>query len=163
MTGADQAAFTAHPELRRLAALRDGGGWEFVHYDTEFEVTDLSTGVRTWPDGSADASPEGVAVMVPATWRGELIARADAVVERRGDREAMIRCLVCEIAVFGWPVRSSVGEDGAEAGLLLAAQAAAPYRAGWLPKVLAALRGGEVPCGPARMFVAQVVAERAGR
>lgn len=51
----EQAAFVAHPELCRLAELRDSGGWTFRHYDIEPEVTDLTTGVRVWPDGSSDA------------------------------------------------------------------------------------------------------------
>ena len=54
-TDRDEAAFAVHPELRRLAELREGGGWLFTHFDVEHEVTELTTGVRVWPDGSADA------------------------------------------------------------------------------------------------------------
>jgi hypothetical protein len=46
----EEAAFAAHPELRMLAALRDRGGWLFVHHQ---DVTTM--GFRTWPDGSGDA------------------------------------------------------------------------------------------------------------
>jgi hypothetical protein len=50
MSDPEEAAFAAHPELRRLAELRDRGGWLFVHHQ------DFATmGFRTWPDGSGDA------------------------------------------------------------------------------------------------------------
>jgi hypothetical protein len=93
-------------------------------------------------------------------WRAELIAHADAVRAGRGDLEAVIRWLVCEIAVRGWPVRRLVGEEGAAAGLLLATRAPAPYRAGWLPKVTGALAGGGLPRPAAREFIARAVADR---
>ncbi len=49
MDEAELAAFAEHPELRRLAELRDRGGWLFVHHP------DVSMmGFRTWPDGSGD-------------------------------------------------------------------------------------------------------------
>jgi hypothetical protein len=50
----ERAAFAAHPYLHRLAALRDRGGWRFVHREDASGNIDLTTGHRAWPDGSAD-------------------------------------------------------------------------------------------------------------
>lgn len=51
---ADAAAFAAFPELRRLAELRDRGGWMFRPVSLDGDV-DLLTGARVWPDGWSDA------------------------------------------------------------------------------------------------------------
>lgn len=91
--GADpqQAAFVAHPELRHLAELRDSGGWTFRHYDSEPEVTELTTGVRVWPDGSADAlgiRGESDAQAVRTNPLGELVWK------REGDLAFVLNALL---------------------------------------------------------------------
>jgi len=50
----EQAALAAHPDLRRLAALRDEGGWQFMHHENGSGHITLTTGYRGWPDGSTD-------------------------------------------------------------------------------------------------------------
>lgn len=50
----EQEALAAHPDLHRLAALRDRGGWRFVHRETGSGDIDLTTGYHVWPDGSTD-------------------------------------------------------------------------------------------------------------
>lgn len=55
MNRAEQYAIIFYPELRRLAALRDGGGWLFLHQEAAPGVVVRIQGVRVWPDQSADA------------------------------------------------------------------------------------------------------------
>jgi len=43
-----------YPELRRLAELRDGGGWHFLHTESEPGVVVLTQGVRVWPNEWTD-------------------------------------------------------------------------------------------------------------
>jgi hypothetical protein len=91
MNDAERVAFTRYPELRRLAALRDGGGWRFLHQESEPGVVVLIQGVRVWPDESADAL--GV--------RGQTDAQAtrtnpdgDVVWEREGDLAYVVEQLI---------------------------------------------------------------------
>jgi hypothetical protein len=91
MNEAEQLAVTLYPELRRLAELRDGGGWRFVHKEAEPGVVVLTQGVRVWPDGSAEAL--GV--------RGQTDAQArrtnpdgEVVWEREGDLAYVIEELI---------------------------------------------------------------------
>lgn len=49
----DGAALAEFPELRRLVDLRNAG-WRFVPVSAEGELVEVR-GVRTWPDGWADA------------------------------------------------------------------------------------------------------------
>lgn len=49
------AEFPEYQEVQRLAELRAQGGWRFaVTHDVEGEQPPFMTGVRAWPDGSAD-------------------------------------------------------------------------------------------------------------
>ena len=51
---AERLAVAEFAELRRLIELRDSGHWLFLPTVHDDETIDLR-GVRTWPDGSADA------------------------------------------------------------------------------------------------------------
>lgn len=49
------AAYPEYRELQRLADLRDVGGWQFtMQHNVDDEHATFITGVRGWPDGSAD-------------------------------------------------------------------------------------------------------------
>lgn len=49
------AAFPEYQEVQRLAELSARGGWRFaVTHDVEGKQPPFITGVRAWPDGSAD-------------------------------------------------------------------------------------------------------------
>ncbi|MFT7835592.1 hypothetical protein Q5530_05525 [Saccharothrix sp. BKS2] len=54
LTQNEYLAFGAHPELRRLATLRDSGPWVWLPTARNGEVVELH-GVRTWTGGYADA------------------------------------------------------------------------------------------------------------
>jgi hypothetical protein len=54
MNEGERAALAAHPDLRRLAALRDQGGWQFMHHEDGSGNINMTTGYRSWPDGSTD-------------------------------------------------------------------------------------------------------------
>jgi hypothetical protein len=53
MNDREQEAFAAHPDLRRLAVLRDQG-WHFVHHGDGAGNIEMTTGYRIWPDRSKD-------------------------------------------------------------------------------------------------------------
>ena len=99
MNDAELVAVTLYPELRRLATLRAGGGWIFVHRESEPGVVVLTQGVRAWPDGWAEAL--GI--------RGQTDAQArrtdpdgDVVWEREGDLAMVVEGLI-ELPLPGDP------------------------------------------------------------
>lgn len=71
----------------------------------------------------------------PAELRAALITRADAVTHDRGNDVENTRWLACVVAVYGWPDRHLVQDDGALAALLLAGRAPIEYQATWRPKI----------------------------
>lgn len=55
MTDDVLAEYPEYRELQRLADLRDQGGWHFTgQHNVEGDEATFITGVRGWPDGSAD-------------------------------------------------------------------------------------------------------------
>jgi hypothetical protein len=50
----EREALAAHPDLHRLAALRDQGGWRFLHREDGAGNIERTTGYSVWPDGSTD-------------------------------------------------------------------------------------------------------------
>ncbi len=50
----DSAAVSAFPALQRLIDLRDGGGWLWLPTVVDGRMVEIH-GVRTWPQGWADA------------------------------------------------------------------------------------------------------------
>lgn len=95
MSDREQAAIAAHPDLRRLAALRDQGGWQFMHHEDGTGHIRMTTGYRTWPDGSTDVlqiigpsdargwrcNPDGAMVW---TLSGGLVEVVDGLMELPG-------------------------------------------------------------------------------
>jgi hypothetical protein len=74
--------------------------------------------------------------------------------------EENVRWFAVLVATAGWPGRRLVGAEGANAALVLAERAPAPYRAAWLPKARSAARHRDASHPAVEMLAAQVEADR---